>query len=153
MRTQAETDLCCLLILDGHKTHTNNLPFIGMARRNNVTVLCLPPHCSHRMQPLDVSFMKPLMTYYTQAVENWLRNHPGRVVTTFQTAGLFSTAYVRAATMTIVVNGFRKTGVWPVDRNVFGPDDFSAAAPQTSNFEMMWLCILARMVQLHPQLT
>ena len=81
------------------------------------------------MQPLDVSFMKPLMSYYTQAIENWLRNHPGRVVTTFQTAGLFRSAYVRAATMTTAVNGFRKTGIWPIDRNVFGPGDFAGAAP------------------------
>lgn len=68
-----------LLILDGHKTHINNLPFIEIARANFVTVICLPPHCSHRMQPLDVSFTKPLITYYTQAVECWLRSHPDRV--------------------------------------------------------------------------
>ena len=49
-------------ILDGHKTHTNNLPCIEMARKNHVIVLCIPPHCSHRMQPLDESFMNPLMT-------------------------------------------------------------------------------------------
>ena len=65
-----------LLVLDGRKTHTNNLA----------------AHCTHRLQPLDVTFMKPLMTYYTQEVEKWLRNHPGRVVTTFQIAGLFSSA-------------------------------------------------------------
>ena len=67
-----------LLILDGHKTHTSNLPFIEMARKSHVVVLCLPPQCSHRLQPLDVTFMKPFMTFYTQEMENWLRIHPGR---------------------------------------------------------------------------
>jgi len=57
-----------LLILDGHKTHTANLEVINLARSNHVTILCLPPHCSHRLQPLDVAFMKPLMTFYTQEV-------------------------------------------------------------------------------------
>ena len=39
-----------LLISDGHKTHTNNLPFIEMARANFVTVICLPAiSCSHSM--------------------------------------------------------------------------------------------------------
>ena len=75
-----------LLDLDGHKTHTTNLSFIEMARANFVSSAY---HCSHRMQPLDVSFMKPLVTYYTQAVECWLRSHPGRVVSTFQMAELF----------------------------------------------------------------
>ncbi|KAI0236708.1 hypothetical protein LSAT2_012741 [Lamellibrachia satsuma] len=44
---------------------------------------------SHYMQPLDVSFLKPLVTYYTQAVECWLRSHPSRVESTFQMAELF----------------------------------------------------------------
>jgi len=51
-----------LLILDGHATHTRNLEVIDMARAHGVTMLCLPPHCSHKMQPLDVGFMKPLST-------------------------------------------------------------------------------------------
>ena len=87
--TNPSADRPVLLILDGHKTHTNNLPFIELGRSKFVTVLCLPPHCSHRMLPLGVSFMKPLMTFYTQAIENWLRNHPGRVATTYQTAVFF----------------------------------------------------------------
>ena len=118
-----------LLTLDGHKTHTNNLPFIEMARANFVTVICLPPHCSYRMQPLDVSFMKPLMTYYTQAVECLLRSHPSRVVSTFQIAELFGIGYVRAATIITAVNGFRKTGIWPIDRNVFDEHGFAVAQP------------------------
>jgi len=52
-----------LLILDGHMTHTRNLQFIEMARENYVTVLCLHPLCSHKLQPLDVSFMFPLNTF------------------------------------------------------------------------------------------
>ena len=73
-----------LLILDDHSTHINNLELIHLARENGVVLRCLPLHCSHRMQPLVVSFMKPLSTYYDQELEKWLRNNPGRIVTTFQ---------------------------------------------------------------------
>ena len=83
-----------LLILDGHKTHTNN-PQSLLKWHAKTTLL----------------FCAYLRTYYTQSAENWLRNHPGRVVTTFQTAGLFGSAYLRAATMLTAVNGFRKTGI------------------------------------------
>ena len=55
-----------LLILDGHSTHNKNLELIDLARENGFVLLCLPLHCSHRMQPLDVSFMKQLSTYYDQ---------------------------------------------------------------------------------------
>jgi len=73
-----------LLILDGHNAHTRNLEVIELARKNHVILLVLPPHCTHRLQPLDVAFMKPLSTYYTQAIEKYLRNNPGRVVSVFQ---------------------------------------------------------------------
>jgi len=78
-----------LLLLDGHKTHTMNLEVINLAREKHVTLLCFPPHYTHRMQPLDVGFMKPVMTFYTQEVEKWLRSHPGCIVTMYQVGELF----------------------------------------------------------------
>lgn len=36
--------------------------------KNYIKALCFPPHCTHRMQPLDVAFMKPLSDFYTEAV-------------------------------------------------------------------------------------
>lgn len=45
-----------LLILDGHSTHTKIIDFIYRARQNHTTVVCLPPHCSHKLQPLDPSW-------------------------------------------------------------------------------------------------
>ncbi|CAH1962108.1 unnamed protein product [Acanthoscelides obtectus] len=116
-----------LLILDGHNSHTKNLDFIDMARRNHTTLLCLPPHCSHRLQPLDVSFMGPLNKYYIRAVEKYLRNNPGRALTVFQFSKLFGEAYSEAAQQSIAINGFRKCGVEPMDRHVFKDYDFVPA--------------------------
>ncbi|XP_042204018.1 MFS-type transporter clz9-like [Homarus americanus] len=86
-----------LLIMDGHMTHIKNLDVINLARDNYVTIVVLPPHCSHRMQPLDVSFMKPLNAYYVGAIETFLRNNPGRLVTIYKISALFGEAYLHAA--------------------------------------------------------
>ena len=118
-----------LLILDGHSTHTKNLELIDLGRGNGVVLLCLPPHCSHIMQPLDVRFMKPLSTYYDQELEKWLRNNPGRIVTTFQITELFGHAYVKAATSQTAAMGFRKTGIFPTNRDIFLPHQFATADP------------------------
>jgi len=116
-----------LLILDGHATHTKNLDFIEKARNNYTTVVCIPPHCSHKMQPLDVSFMGPFNTYYVQAIERFLRNNPGRLVTQYQVSRLLGEAFLLAATPTIAVKGFRKCGIVPINRNVFTELDFAPA--------------------------
>jgi hypothetical protein len=134
--TSASVNNPALLIMDGHGTHTNNIELIDMARTNGVTLLCIPPHCSHKLQPLDIAFMKPLKTFYDQECERWLRQHPGRTITMFQTGAIFGTAYLKAATQVVGVNGFRKTGIYPFNRDIFEEYEFSAAAvtdnPQAS---------------------
>ena len=77
------------------------------------------------MQPLDVAFMKPLSTYYNQECEKWLRMNPGRVITTFQIGSLFGSAYCRSATTEVAMNGFRKTGIQPLNEDVFSDVDFA----------------------------
>lgn len=119
-----------LLLLDGHASHTKNLELIRLARDNNVVLLCFPPHCTHRMQPLDVSLMAPLSTYYEHEVRSWLRNHPGRSVTIYEVADLFSRAFSKAATIENAVNGFLNTGIWPYNRHVF-PDHLFAPSDTT----------------------
>lgn len=116
-----------LLLLDGHVSHTQNLEVIDLARKNGVIILCFPPHCTHKLQPADVAFMRPLSTYYDHAVSGWLRSHPGRVVTVFQISEIFGNAYVQAATMSTAINGFRKCGIWPYNKNIFTDVDFISA--------------------------
>lgn len=117
-----------LLLLDGHATHTKNLGFINKARDNNVVVICFPPHSSHRIQPLDVAFMAPLSQYYSTEVKHWLRMNYPRMVTEYQVPELFGTAYMKAAVMLTAVNGYRKTGIFPLNRNVFEEWMFEPAA-------------------------
>lgn len=116
-----------LLILDGHSSHTRNLEFVDRARECHVIVLSLPPHCSHKLQPLDVSFMGPFKTHFSQAIEDWLKNKPGEVVTLNEISTLLGKAYLRAASVSVAVNGFRKTGIAPFNRFVFSDADFAPA--------------------------
>ncbi|GFG39808.1 hypothetical protein Cfor_10583 [Coptotermes formosanus] len=57
------------LTMDGHHSHTRNIEVIDIAREKRVIIVCLPPHCTHKLQPLDVSFIHPLKTYYAQRIE------------------------------------------------------------------------------------
>ncbi|XP_018578256.1 uncharacterized protein LOC108916477 [Anoplophora glabripennis] len=127
--SKASKENTVLLILDGHSTHTKNIEVIDLARDNGVVLLCLPPHASHRLQPLDVSLMKPISCYYEAETRKWLRTNPGKVITLWQVASLFGSAFVNAATMRTAMKGFEKTGIWPLDMSVFTEDDFLPSAP------------------------
>ena len=113
-----------LLVLDGHSSHTNNLEAIELARESGVIMLSLPAHTTHRTQPLDVAFFRPLKVYYNQAIEKWLRTNDGRSMTVFQVASLLCDAYNQAATLGCAKNGFEKCGLWPVNPDVFHETDF-----------------------------
>jgi hypothetical protein len=99
-----------LLLLDGHSTHRKSTKLTDTAQNNNV-ILCLPPHCTHRLQSLHVSFMAPLNHYCSEEVRKCLRSHPGRVVTINQIGKLYGSAFMKAASIETAVNGFRKTAI------------------------------------------
>ena len=115
-----------LLILDGHSSHMKNLSVIIKARENNVIILSLPSHCTHRLQPLDVAFFKSCNAHYNTAVGNWMRQH-ARAVSEYQVAELFAEAYRKAATLQIAESGFVKCGINPFNASLFDDDDFVAA--------------------------
>lgn len=116
-----------LLVLDGHKTHTHNIPALQRASASGVIMLSLPPHTSHKTQPLDLSFFKPLKTYYSQNIDQWMRAHPGRAVTMYQVSQLFGSAYAKAASVSTAINGFRKSGLFPVNPDVYHESEFLPA--------------------------
>ncbi|XP_072389656.1 uncharacterized protein [Diabrotica undecimpunctata] len=57
-----------LLVLDGHYSHTRNVALIELAKQHHLTIICLPPHSTHKVQPLDVVFMTLLKTYYDSEI-------------------------------------------------------------------------------------
>ncbi|XP_065648131.1 uncharacterized protein LOC124808740 isoform X2 [Hydra vulgaris] len=108
-----------ILILDGHSCHVKNIKVILKARRSNVILLGLPSHCTHKMQPLDISFFKSLSSRYNSVVQSWHRQHRGRPVTEAEFGNLFSTAYGDAASVSKAKSRFRKSGIHPFNRLIF----------------------------------
>lgn len=133
LHVKASLDDKVLLIVDGHISH-KGIESLTFAKEHGIIMVCWPPHCTHRMQPLDVSFYGPLKTYFNQEVSTWLKIHPGRVVTHFQIGAILNKAYGKAATVQTAVNGFQKTGLWPVDPYIF--PDYLFEPAETTNIPM-----------------
>jgi len=60
-----------LLIMDGHTSHVS-WQFFDYCLEHNIIPLCLPPHSTHLLQPLDVGLFGPLQRNYGSVLDNWL---------------------------------------------------------------------------------
>jgi len=116
-----------ILLVDGHVSH-KSLAVVEKARESGVVIICLPPHTTHRIQPLDRCFFGPLKTRYNSECDKFMTSHPGQRITTYDVAELFSNSYLHSATMANAINGFRCCGLWPYNPDVFTDDDFLPAA-------------------------
>jgi hypothetical protein len=61
-----------LLILDGHESHATP-EFDQFCKDNKIITLCMPPHTSHLLQPLDVGCYSPLKVLYGHEVSELAR--------------------------------------------------------------------------------
>ena len=87
-----------LFILDGHDSH-KILAAIDFCRGNKITLLSLPAHASHHMQPLDRTFFRSVKAGYLKAVSNWLLANRSNRLTQYDIVQIFGTVYNRAATV------------------------------------------------------
>ncbi|XP_030839669.1 uncharacterized protein LOC762421 [Strongylocentrotus purpuratus] len=122
-----------LLIVDGHGSHIS-IGTLEYAKENQVELLCLPPHTTHWLQPLDRTVYGPLKVNYDKACAQYMRENPGQIVTRYKFSGLFRQAYGKAATIANAISGFRSTGIYPfnptaVPQKSFAPSKAWAPAP------------------------
>jgi hypothetical protein len=102
-----------LLIVDGHSSHIN-LQFIELCDQLRILLLILPPHSTHRLQPLDVSLFAPLARFYTNHLNSLLANSLGMVSMSKRSFwSIFWPAWQEAFSSTNIRSGFTKTGIWP----------------------------------------
>lgn len=115
-----------LLILDGHSSH-KDLNVISYAKKSHIHMLSLPPHTSHKLQPLDRAVMKPFKNAYNEACALWMRKYPNLKISLKDIASLVNVAFSRICRMELAQSGFKCTGIHPFNRDVFSDLDFSAS--------------------------
>ena len=125
--TRCSLEKKVLLILDNHETHAS-LSAIDLARQSGVVLLTLPPHTSHKLQPLDVNCYKPFKSAYGRAIDNWMRSNPGKTITIYDIPEFVSHAQMHGLTAQNIVSGFQRTGIFPFNQDVFSEAEFAPAA-------------------------
>ncbi len=86
-----------LLLLDNHSSH---LPIIAavisFAKENGIVMLSLPPPCSHRLQPLNVSVFGPSSQHCSKV--STIVCSPGRKISIHEIVELTRDSYLQRMT-------------------------------------------------------
>ncbi|KAJ4436790.1 hypothetical protein ANN_16922 [Periplaneta americana] len=90
-----------LLLFNSHASHVG-IGVIDFARENDIHFMTFPSHCSHSLQPQDLSVYKSLKN-----IRLWK---------------LFSVPYAIAFSAEKIRNGLRKAGIYPMNRNAVQPE-------------------------------
>ena len=122
--TKSTPENPCLLLLDNHGSHLS-IEGLNFARSNGIVMLSFPPHCSHKLQPLDRTVYGPFKKFFNSACDDWMINNPGRTMTIYDIPQLVSRAYPLAMTPSNISSGFRCTGIYPLNCDIFTDADFA----------------------------
>ena len=102
-----------LLIFDGHGSHITSR-FLSFCLGHSIDPVCLPPHTSHKLQPLDVALFGPLKRYLTSVLDSFFNSVPTSI-----TRKDWIECYRVARELTYrpnsIESGFRTTGIYPLD--------------------------------------
>jgi hypothetical protein len=104
-----------LLILDGHKSH-HSVAFEDFCKENKIITLCMPPHSSHLLQPLDVGCFGSLKKAYGREIEHLIKCSITHVSKT-EFFPAFRNAHQAAMTKSNIQGGFKGAGLAPLDAN------------------------------------
>lgn len=79
---KSTTERPVLLLLDSHGLHLS-IEGLNFAKNNGIIMLYFPPHCSHKLQPLDRTVFGPFKKYLNSAGDSWIINNPGKTMTIY----------------------------------------------------------------------
>ncbi|XP_071577142.1 uncharacterized protein [Temnothorax nylanderi] len=140
---RASVDAPVLLILDNHESHLS-IAGLEFCKANGIVLLSLPPHCSHKMQPLDRTVFGPLKKSVHAQCDNWMSMNPGRTMTIYDIPGIVAKGAITwsaetrkrgnaernpkslplAVTYQNIVSGFECTGIYPLNPDIFQEYEF-----------------------------
>ncbi len=105
-----------ILLMDGHSSHYSP-ETIQLAAEEEVILFALPPNTTHLSQPLDKGVFGPFKVHWRQVCHDYRVSQPGRVINIYSFNSLLSKAWMKSMTAINIINGFKTTGIYPLNED------------------------------------
>lgn len=116
-----------LLILDNHITRYSS-DLLELAKENGVNLLTVPPHTTHKLQPLDRSVMFPIKAYYNREAAAFMSRNKCKTIAIANVAEILGSSYFKAVTQESIISGFRCTGIHPFNPEIFQDHEYLSSS-------------------------
>ena len=121
-----------VLFFDGHHSHMS-ISLIELARSNNVHLVCFPPHCTHILQPLDVSVFGPVKATWRKVLKEHQLETCAATVTKEEFPMLLARLLEKSFLPRQLTSGFYKCGLCPLSREAIPSHKLIKALPLTKS--------------------
>ena len=97
---------------------------LTLARENNIILFCLPPHTTHRLQPLDVGCFGPLQTAWFNQCDEIL-DETGEGMEMKDVVSEYFVARRKVFKSENILKAWKNSGLRPLNPDIFRSSDFA----------------------------
>ena len=115
-----------ILFLDGHGSHID-FELVTIALKHHVILMCLPPHASHILQPLDVTCYGPLKQVWRQTLKDFKTKSGAMHVTKVEFPALLKEVWEKSLLAGHLRNGFKCCGLHPLSNEAVSDSKLTSA--------------------------
>ena len=106
-----------------------SIRLVELARSNNVHLVCLPPHTTHLLQPLDVGVFGPMKAAWRTILKQHQLQSCAATVTKQEFPILLAKLWDQSFLPQHLKSGFRRTGLCPLSRAAIPSSRLTKALP------------------------
>lgn len=110
--TATESNQWRMLLVDGHASHLTT-DAIEFCIKEKIILLCLPPHTTHLLQPLDVGVFSPLAGTYKRLVQKKTRLGGAYSIDKCDFLEVYLQARLQAMRSEVIISAWEKAGLSP----------------------------------------
>ncbi|CAG5075846.1 Protein of unknown function [Cotesia congregata] len=111
---KSEIKFPVIVFLDGHVSHMS-IHLSKFCKEKQIILCCFPPHATHILQPLDVSFFFPLKQRWKNLIRNWRIENNGADVEKHNVPAFLSKLINEENFVNVIKSGFKACGICPFD--------------------------------------
>ena len=99
---------------------------LQMAKQHGICLLTFPPHCSHKLQPLDVNVFDPFKQYYNTYLDSWMLTNPGSTFSLYNVCDS-GRAYMKAMAPSNIAKSFTASEIYLFNLDLLEDDEFMSS--------------------------